>query len=684
MADIYDFHPDDVWVCGCPDHAYLHGRIRKAFTLVAPGGPKGCGCYLLLKSRSNLMLALVDGQGGKKFVRWVNPVTYRKVHGKDPQPYQKQAPAAKPPRQKKPQAPKQPRQKAPPKQQPTGGKNPQQKPQTAGKGGQKGPPAPKPTPKPSAVPQKINTLRESAIAWADPKLVDASMQKHMYDHQLKGAAHCIRAMDDSGGAILGDGTGVGKSTQLLGIAQTYANRGKKVLIIAPSGVIKPKWGSGKIVSSLASDAERMGVAIKLNDGKQAMKSGDIHVSTYSKLEDVSGLVDKDTIVLFDEAHNLKTDKDMSRYKNAGDLAKLPKSMSKTSKLGALVSLKAGSVLYSSATLAGNSPLELSYLAHRVDVFDGMTRNEFMNKMGIKRVKGSRKIDTTSLEVAKNLESHFEKLTRKGLFLAREVTLENVDVQAKKITLGRGAQRVMQDIDSHYGKQKRGISLMQQRMFAEQFKVPAIVDEVKQAIADGYAPIVFIATPNDSTIKDEDGKVVIERQGTAKLLMDALAKEGITELAHLHGGGAKAKKGMQRFQSGEAQVAIATPQSGGTGIDLDRKTTGDKPRRIIMATTPFSATDTVQIFGRINRLMTAQDGKRTEIRFLYSDSPIDAWNAEIALNKVRNVGATTGGRLRNLAKPDIEDLTSTPEKILKAFDLLRANAGWKGRASWRPA
>jgi len=69
---------------------------------------------------------------------------------------------------------------------------------------------------------RIVTSRPDLTATADPEKVPERLQQHLREHQIRGAALAIQAMDTQGGFLLADKTGAGKSRQLLAIAHARA------------------------------------------------------------------------------------------------------------------------------------------------------------------------------------------------------------------------------------------------------------------------------------------------------------------------------------------------------------------------------------------------------------------------------------------------------------------------------
>lgn len=464
-------------------------------------------------------------------------------------------------------------------------------------------------------------------------------------------AKSIEALDKYGGFLLADGTGVGKTRQLLAVADKYARDGKKVVIVAPAEVIKPDWKKGTAGGSYAKDGEAMGVGASLTKGDAGLTPGKVHLTTYNELGKLDPHVDADTVVLFDESHALKN------------------STSQRGKIGRGIGMKAGAVMYATATPA-DKPLHIGHLL-RAGVFGSVDPSQrkawgkaadTYRKLGLREetvrnpYTGQDIVKWTvpkgqHLEVAKRLRGLFDRMTKDGLMVQRSLSMDNVDADADHILLSPEAQR---DAEAAYqragGSEKKAQALMAMRRAIEPHKIPATVEHVKRELAAGRAPIIFLGRVNDNLgdEDDEDAGGQVD-ENTARLLKEALVQAGVSEsdIGELHGAAAKTadakRRAMQQFNDGKKKVLITTVQSGGTGVNLD-DTRGDRPRTNIMMTPPLSANDMIQAAGRINRLSTRSDAK---IISLVSDHPVDQWNMALLAKKMKNLGAALGKNVEGL-------------------------------------
>lgn len=466
---------------------------------------------------------------------------------------------------------------------------------------------------------QIVTARPEQTRPADAAAVPDDLHKFLVspdgsDHQLQGAAKAVQALDGQGGFLLADGPGAGKTRQMLAVAATYARRGKKVLLVAPAGIIKPDWKTNSISGSVGKDGQAMGVSLSLTKGETPLEAGSVHVSTYEQLQKLSEQVDSDTIVIFDEAHGLKN----------ADSAR--------SQHGRALMDRAGGVLYGTATPA-DAALDLAYLY----------RTKLFGDEPWARVRKRLNPDAAGpAEATRNTSEIFDKLTDMGVMVKREVSLDGVEARFDHVTLPEGAEEDLASIAEGASTRDRAQVLMRQRFRQEKHKIPAAVSAVSEELAQGRQVVVFVAS-----VTGEGGD---EGAGTPALLREALRKAGVPDehIAELHGGSAGGgKHAVEAFQGGHAKVLITTAQSGGTGHNLD-DTEGTRPRTQVVVTAPFSAIDNAQMWGRTHRLTTRS---RSRMRYLFADTPVDKWNADLIRGKVETLGAVVAGEVKRQSIPE---------------------------------
>jgi superfamily II DNA or RNA helicase len=496
-----------------------------------------------------------------------------------------------------------------------------------------------------AVEPKLVTARAEFTSSGDRSLVPASVREFLADHQQEGVAKAIAALNSEGGFLLADGTGAGKTRQQLAIAQNYLEQGKKVLIVSPAEVLKPNWKKGQVTGSFSKDADAMGLTINLT--KDSLSGDGINLSTYENLSKLKGAIDGDTVLIFDEAHYMKNS-DSARTKHGIEMMKT-----------------AHAVLYATATPA-DKPEHIPYL-FRAGIFKGHTKSYVYDWLGLVQKEvwtGVKNIKVWEMprrgadQVYVKMAGLFDDLTDRGLAVKREISMDGVNVDFKTVTLPDVACKMLDDISDRYdagenGGLEKAQMLMQQRRQLEPYKIPAAVDEAREGLKNGEQVILFVARVSESEVSGKEGEdAVVSSEGTAGMLRSALEAAGITDVVELHGGAkTKAGEAMDAFQGGQAKVIIATVESGGTGVNLD-DTIGDAPRRLVMVTPPFNAVNNLQAAGRVWRMTTKS---APTIKYLFTDTEVDAWNRKIIANKMAAVGAAVQGEVGLLDLPsDVSD------------------------------
>lgn len=543
--------------------------------------------------------------------------------------------------------------------------------------------------------------REAETLKRPPKyeLVPARLNEHLSDDQRLGAAKAIEALQAGAGFLFQDGTGVGKTRELLALAEKFRLAGVKVLIVSKASAIEAtKLPNGKWIASgsYADDSAAMGVPITFTkDRAVPLKAGTITLGTYHRLRDYA--VDKDTVLLFDEAHMLK---------NIGD--------SEVAAAGVDLMRKAKVSGFATAT-PGDKAYHLGYLA-QIGLLEGKPYEQAMRDLGLqakpkKRIskkvydsvlkaelaklrRGPARMGNAPAEEArileeakkaaieasaeefmvwkatsptkhrKAVEALFNRLTASGTVIKREVDLSPVEVQTVVVPLDEEGRRAMQTIEE--GKFDRKNALMHMRRQQEPYKLAKVQQLIQQELGLGRQVVVFATRIHQSDVvertKDPRTGELIERvlltsEGTLKALGDWLDAEGIS-YSEIHGEAKESSKDAQaRFQSGNAKVVIATYEKGGTGINLDDRS-GAAPRTMILMTAPFDSVSIVQAIGRVHRFTTRTPSK---ILMLYSDHGIDKWNAAVMGGKLKQLHAQVSGDINAL---DLGN-TSADEDALSA-------------------
>lgn len=501
---------------------------------------------------------------------------------------------------------------------------------------------------------RVVVSRADLTASADESAVPEGLAEHLTPYQRQGVALAVRSMDDRarGGFLLADGTGVGKTRQILAIAEKYRREGKHVVIFVPNEVIGKPWeqknmranaGLAMMSGSYSRDAEAMGLKVQLWRPKDGpMPTSGITVTTYTYITDHAIPEDRNAVYVFDESHNLKN------------------ATSSWSRRGRTLINKAHAVLFASATPA-DKPMHIEYLA-RIGILEGKTLEQAVESLGLRLYNspqyGPKWVPMPGVKLETILERMadlFDRMTKNGSMVKREISLKGVEIGFRRLAMSAETKEMLKRIDEAFPH--RATALMHQRRQQEPDKIPAAMEIAKSEIAAGRKVIFFVSRVNGSEVNanriDANGEPVKEfiagSRGTAELLSEALAEAGIS-YAELHGNADEhAASAVARFQAGEVASLVATIESGGTGIDLDDKV-GDAPRTIIFITAPFNGVSNVQAVGRGWRLTTKS---LPRIVYLFGDTEVDQWNAAIIARKMQMLGASVSGEVKKInIDPDL--------------------------------
>jgi len=415
-----------------------------------------------------------------------------------------------------------------------------------------------------------------------PKVVDgASYKGGLGEDQQYAVNLALRRQSEGGPAfLLADGTGVGKTREILAIADQMAQRGgKPVLIVTQNKQV--------IAGSFTDDSRTMGITL----GKT------IQVGTYDDLR--AGKIGRGdyAAVIFDEAHNLKN-ADSSRSFAAAQV-KAPFKVYAT----ATPMDKAFNAAYFLAEISGMSELEVQdALGFRI-----MERRDETGKVvGFYPVL---KPGYNAARVNQELARLRGEAVKNGAMIRREYPFYGEIMTDPIEQMPEEFLDLQEAVDDYWQAQieearspRWRMSLAGQRIgelgrLAETFKTGPVMARVQEELKAGRTVIVVGENVNPSDLKGAD----FTTTGLVSNLAAALEQQGV-RVARIYGDGDKSRA-IADLQSGRAQVALMTPQSGGTGVNLD-DVAGDRPRTMIIATTNWAGDQFDQILGRVSRRNTA--------------------------------------------------------------------------------
>ncbi len=451
------------------------------------------------------------------------------------------------------------------------------------------------------------------------------------EHQILGinlALNCVKQLKSF---LLGDGTGVGKTRQLLVIAAEAAKiRKKPSLIITKNKLI--------IKDAYTKDAKALGIDLD-----------DIVLGTYDDLS-AGKFAGKYGAVLFDEAHSLKN--------------------SHSKRSIAATKLEADVRIFATATPM-DRPTGASYFLSHIT---GKPQEDVERMLGYKtdwRMDPETKEMvpyTVPLEgntwesILGNLIRMRDWAIQQGQMIRREypfygqVEMLNVKMpDGFKSTQKRVFDYWQAKIDSAFKRSLKrifgGKRVSDLTILTEMSKVDAIFNHAMNDIKAGKKVIFMTNYTGESKNPKKPyltkGKMEVSAlKQIGDSFVAAMAKKlkdlGI-EFATIYGDGDKFAE-MTKFQSGKVNVALASYKSGGTGINLD-DTVGDQPRIMYLVTPEFSADVLEQALGRVSRRNTQSPAK---VYVVMSDSISDRHRMGIINNKMRTLKSIQEGEDLDLA------------------------------------
>lgn len=515
----------------------------------------------------------------------------------------------------------------------------------------------------------------------DESAVPQRLVEHLGEDQRQGVAKAIASMEKVGGFTLADGTGSGKSRQILGTAEYWASKNHPVLIIAPAGVLNIT--RGKVTGSYADDSAAMRVPFELAERGVPLKKGRIYLNKYSTIDPQH--VDFDTVLILDESHALKN------------------SQSQRTKTIMPMVRRAKAVMFVSATPADKA-VHIHYM-ERAGLLEGKTLKQAINDLGMiertVKIAGGKTItvwgpnpNVTTEQRIERIGQLYDRLTAKGHIVKREITMEGDEVEFRGIELPPEAHSTIRRIEEFFlgpggtvdqavGLQKANI-LGHMRRQQEPYKLPMVMDLTKKELAAGRQVILFFHRVRESEVgkwvKEGWGpnaervrKVLMATEGSIETFRRRLMDEGITEIAELHGEAENKNiaEEIEAFNSGKKKVALVTPERGGVGINLgDAK--GDAPRTVIVVTSPFSAVDNMQ--GPVGRAIRRTTKSSTRLIWMFARNEmggfttVEKWNMDIIATKMAMLNAAVKGQVERLQiDPDLVTTENFAEKAYREDD-----------------
>lgn len=481
----------------------------------------------------------------------------------------------------------------------------------------------------------------------------------------------------SASKVLALGPGRGKSRIVLALGDLAIKEKKKVILVAPSEVIRPDWQNGKIRHVIQSDANTLGIPIELRGSvyKPLTEAtfDKIIVTTYDTrhLEQLSKIVDQDTLVIWDEfqtARNLEN----------GKWAKLIDLINARTKTGQVI--KATGTPIDSILHLGSYAREMF---EGKELYGGKTEvdiEEFILRHGYKlqKLRGGRaeeylpippsdvafdekqlsdlrdkqakafdkrdwktlkaidaQIGVDKIEADRRLSIAVAKWAERGDYSSEATSLKGgVNFKAIPVKLTPEVKEELKAVAGSFGNAtivdaEKGEALLgAQKFILERYKIPdAVKTTVKELDKRKRRVVIWVDYINKSKMFSGENA-----RATASMLeASLLAERPGTKIVKIYGDD-KDEKALSaiQFQKGEADVVIATRASAGVGGELDDKR-GDQPRTFIFLGLPLKAGDFLQTVMRGYRLNTRSP---LDVLFLLTNHGADRYAEESLLRSLR--------------------------------------------------
>ena len=470
------------------------------------------------------------------------------------------------------------------------------------------------------------------MVWVDKDLTPTPKQ-HITDQSYKlypFQTHAVNAAIDyfekgNKGFGLWDGQGVGKTREILAIANEMANRsGKPSLIITKND---------SVIDQFKESAGAM--SLRDIEYKKDKPSGIIIGTYYDFVGGKVGKLSGYGTVIFDEAHMLK---------NVG---------SKRSTVKEDIMEKLDHVVFATGTPM-DKPSQLLYFAKYMA---GENLTKSLETAGLKaagnrlipiKTKGGTPLFPEDVDIKDDTV-----LVKKGLLRWRNQMIQNGAMIRREFpfygTFGAIpvsiSKESIKNINYILSERPGKVGLMEANRYQEHLKIPYVLERVKSALDNGKQIVLFCTGVNPTEIKSM-GVTVPQ---FASEFSDILTKQGIPHSIIFGDNAAQKIEEAKKFQRGETKVAIATIISGGTGIDLDDQV-GDAPREALFVTLPWSADELDQAIRRVSRLNTKSP---SIVDFLFADGSYpDEHKQDVVYGKMQTMRNIQAG-----VDPDVVEMNN---------------------------
>ncbi len=472
------------------------------------------------------------------------------------------------------------------------------------------------------------------------------------------------------GFVLADGTGVGKTRIQLVIANEYAKTyKKKVLIVTENRQI--------LAGPFSSDSKALG--IDLNDFETATYNDisfeyikkDSVDSRGNKIKTITGRkpakkgLGKYGLVVFDEAHNLKNT-DSIKAISAEEIQK-----DKVLFATATPFDKQSGIMYFVSGVTGQDKgvvlqkLGLTYKitqdpkTNEITTSIGWTQelakkvNNELDRLypGNKEMQMKMRFSIANGMINERVLSLRKELVANGMMIRREYPfygeVEQLEYKIKNFDQENEIESYYEDVIEETISQNGYIgegflkSIILKKTgdlsrWSEAQKYDFVFEEAMKDYKNGKSVVIVAeSVENSSVLKGTNREIPIK--GFLSSMSAQFEKKGIA-VARVYGANEKTNE-IAKFQNEEVKILLATPQSGGTGVNLD-DTKGCCPRVLYMVTPNYSGNQFQQILGRVSRRNTATPA---HVKIIFSNSTNDASRKEIVAQKLQTLKSIQYGK-----------------------------------------
>ena len=483
----------------------------------------------------------------------------------------------------------------------------------------------------------------------------------------------------SPGVFVANGPGTGKTRIGLAVAKVAASKGQKVIYVTSRIARGELNGINLANQNFLGDAAAVGVPVtayeSIKQSKRAPNPGEVIVMTYDSYLDAERVIDNDTVLIFDEAHNIKNASGEWGIAWNNAIA------------------QAHSMLFMSGSPLDNMD-HIEYLKYSgffeadeeinkqvgdkgsPDATHKAKREALLKKLGYIKIKSSwvPDPDLAPSEIERRIKNHVAVLIKSGRYITRSLDLSPikfiktsvqsveemgvdgktilVDIQQKHTEiLNLLGWKEVTDIDDN-GKLRtnlqkkvlkaRNVSAEIQALnYTEVYRAKAAIPSIIKAIQNGEQVVVFTNITNDGAINPKNGGPSIPVASPTSALVDTLktelAKAGYPNevVSTLFGDGKSANPDLvANFNNGRSRILIATRAKAGEGLNLDDKV-GNAPRHVIFLTPTLSA---VQEYQNIMRVWRKDSKSAPTIELIDSGTSAEAYATNLLDSKMQILGA----------------------------------------------